>query len=131
MNQVELHPYYQQEEAIRWMAKYGVQAEAWAPFGEGRGGLFEDPVLCEIGAKYGKTAAQVMLRWNLQRDVIVIPKSVHKERMRENLGVFDFVLTAEDMEKISGLDKARSSFFSHQDPAVVEWFSQITGDRKG
>ncbi len=93
------------------MDKYGVQIEAWAPFGEGRGGLFEDPALLEIGAKYQKTAAQVMLRWHIERGVAVIPKSTHYERMMENFNVFDFTLSAEDMEKIAGLDKKESSFF--------------------
>ena len=125
VNQVETHVHDQQNEAMKWMEKYGVQIEAWAPFGEGRGGLFENPVLQEIGAQYGKTTAQVMLRWNLQRGVVAIPKSTHKERMQENFEVFDFTLSAEDMERIAALDKAQSSFFSHQDPATVEWFAQI------
>lgn len=96
--------------------------KAWAPFGEGRGGLFEDPALLEIGAKYQKTAAQVMLRWHIERGVVVIPKSTHYERMVENFNVFDFVLSAEDMEKIADLDKKESSFFSHYDLVMVEWF---------
>ena len=123
VNQVETHPHCQQTEAMKWMKKYGVQIEAWAPFGEGRGGLFTDPVLKAVGDKYGKTTAQVMLRWNLQRGVIVIPKSTHRERMVENLDVFDFSLSEEDMDKIAGLDKAESSFFSHRDPAMVEWLT--------
>lgn len=130
VNQVECHPLNQQIEAQKWMEKYHVQMEAWAPFGEGRGGLFENPVLREIGAKYGKTTAQVMLRWSLQRGIVVIPKSAHKERMQENIDVFDFVLSDEDMQKIAKLDKAESSFFSHQDPAMVEWFAQMVEERK-
>lgn len=130
VNQVECYPLNQQIEAQKWMEKYGVQIEAWAPFGEGRGGLFENPVLREIGAKYGKTTAQVMLRWSLQRGVVVIPKSTHKERMEENIDVFDFVLSDEDMQEIAKLDKAESSFFSHQDPAMVEWFAQMVEERK-
>lgn len=130
VNQVECHPLNQQIEAQKWMEKYGVQIEAWAPFGEGRGGLFENPVLSEIGAKYGKTTARVMLRWSLQRGVVVIPKSTHKERMQENIDVFDFVLSEEDMQEIAKLDKAESSFFSHQDPAMLEWFAQMVEERK-
>ena len=125
VNQVETHVLNQQTEAKQWMDKYGVQAEAWAPFGEGRGGLFENPVLAEIGAKYGKTTAQVMLRWNIQRGIVVLPKSVHKDRMEQNLNVFDFVLTDEDMARIGALDTKTSSFFSHYDPGMVEWFVKM------
>lgn len=130
VNQVEIHPYHQQEEAKHWMDKYGVQAEAWAPFGEGRGGLFQDPVLTTIGQKHGKTAAQVILRWHLQRGVVVIPKSTHPERMQENLAVFDFTLGEEEMAAIAALDKKESAFFSHQDPNMVEWFVQMVDRRK-
>lgn len=130
INQVETHPLNQQIEAKKWMDKYGVQIEAWAPFGEGRGGMFENPVLKEIGAKYHKSAAQVILRWHLQRGVIVIPKSTHVERMQENLNVFDFTLSAEDMEKIAVLDTKTSAFFSHYDPAMVEWFANMVEERK-
>ena len=130
VNQVEVHPFHQQAEAKQWMDKYGIQMEAWAPFGEGRGGLFENPVLTQIGAKYGKTPAQVMLRWHLQRGVVVIPKSTHIERMRENLDVFDFVLTPEDMAAVAALDQGESAFFSHQDPAMVEWFVKMVEERK-
>lgn len=131
VNQVETHPFNQQIEAKKWMDKYGVQIEAWAPFGEGRGGLFENPVLAEIAKKYNKTTAQVMLRWHIQRGVVVIPKSTHKERMEENLNVFDFALEQADMNRISELDKKQSSFFSHSDPAMVEWFVQMIEERKG
>ena len=130
VNQVETHPFNQQKTAKEYMDKYGVQIEAWAPFGEGRGGLFENEILKTIGAKYGKTSAQVMLRWHLQRGVIVIPKSVHIERMKENLDVFDFTLSDEDMKIISGMDKRESSFFSHYDPAMVEWFVKMVEERK-
>ena len=130
VNQVEIHPYHQQQEAKHWMDKYGVQAEAWAPFGEGRGGLFQDPVLTEIGQKHGKTAAQVVLRWHLQRGVVVIPKSVRPERMRENIDVFDFALSAEEMERIGALDQKQSAFFSHQDPNMVEWFVELVDKRR-
>ena len=130
VNQVEVHPLHQQAETKEWLDKYGIQMEAWAPFGEGRGGLFENPVLTRIGAKYRKTPAQVMLRWHLQRGVVVIPKSTHVERMRENLDVFDFTLTTEDMAAIAALDQKRSAFFSHQDPAMVEWFVKMVEERK-
>lgn len=130
VNQVETHIFDQQKNAKQWADKYGIQLEAWAPFGEGRGGTFENPVIGEIAAKYGKTPAQVMLRWNIQRGVVVIPKSTHVERMKENFDVFDFTLSGEDMEAISVLDKAESAFFSHQDPAMVEWFVKMVEERK-
>lgn len=130
VNQIEIHPHHQQEESKKWHDKYGVQVEAWAPFGEGRGGMFELPELKAIGDKYGKTTAQVILRWHLQRGVVVIPKSTHLERMEENFHVFDFVLTEEDMEAIAALDQKQSSFFSHTDPAMVEWFVQMVEERK-
>lgn len=130
VNQVETHPYNQQKLAKEYMDKYQVQIEAWAPFGEGRGGLFENPILFAIGEKYGKTTAQVMLRWHLQRGVVVIPKSTHRERMEENFHVFDFALNEEDMQTIAALDKAESSFFSHYDPAMVEWFVKMVEERK-
>lgn len=130
VNQVEVHPFHQQAESKQWMDKYDIQMDAWAPFGEGRGGLFENPVLTQIGAKYGKTPAQVMLRWYLQRGVVVIPKSTRIERMRENLDVFDFVLKPEDMAAITTPDQGESAFFSHQDPAMVEWFVKMVEKRK-
>ncbi|MGN0728191.1 aldo/keto reductase, partial [Treponema sp.] len=130
VNQVEIHPFNQQIEAKKWNDKYDIQLEAWAPFGEGRGGLFENEVLRKIGEKYGKSVAQVMLRWHLQRGIVVIPKSTHKERMAENFNVFDFSLSADDMEKIAALDRNESSFFSHQDPAMVEWFVKMVEERK-
>lgn len=130
VNQVEIHPYHQQAEAKAWMEKYGVQPEAWAPFGEGRGGLFDDPVLAAIARQYGKAPAQVILRWHLQRGVVIIPKSTHIERMRQNLDVFDFTLSEEDMAAIAALDKKQSAFFSHQDPNMVEWFVKMVDERK-
>lgn len=123
VNQMETHIFNQQKELKKWADKYGVQLEAWGPFGEGRKGIFENPTVNEIGKKYGKTAAQVMLRWNIQRGVVVIPKSTHKERMEENFKVFDFKLTDEDMAAIAALDQAESVFFSHSDPAMTEWFA--------
>lgn len=130
VNQVETHPFNQQKLAKEYMDKYQVRIEAWAPFGEGRGGLFENSVLSGIGRKYGKTAAQVMLRWHLQRGVIVIPKSTHKERMEENFRIFDFSLDEEDMKAIAALDKGESAFFSHYDPAMVEWFVKMVEERR-
>ncbi len=131
VNQIETHPLNQQIEAHKWLEKYGVIHEAWAPFGEGRGNMFSNPVLQEIGDKYNKTAAQVIMRWQLQRGIVVIPKSTHKERMAQNLDVFDFTLNNEDMQAIAALDTKTSSFFSHQDPAMVEWFVQMVEERKG
>lgn len=131
VNQMETHPLNQQKTLKEWADKYDIRLEAWAPFGEGRNGLFENEVLKAIGQKYGKSTAQVMLRWHIQRGVIVIPKSVHKERMIENLNVFDFRLDENDMSQISQLDTATSAFFSHQDPAaMVEWFVKMVEKRK-
>lgn len=131
VNQVETHPFNQQKVAHEWMNKYGVVHEAWAPFGEGRGGLFTDPVLVKIGEKYGKTAAQVILRWHLQRGIVVIPKSTHIERMEQNFDVFGFTLSDEDIQAIAALDKEQSSFFSHTDPATVEMFVKMVEERRG
>lgn len=130
VNQIELHPHNQQTAAEKWHKKYGVSLEAWAPFGEGRGNMFELPELKEIAAKHGKTTAQVILRWHLQRGIIVIPKSTHFERMKENFEVFDFTLDDADMETIAALDQDKSSFFSHTDPSMVEWFVKMVEERK-
>ncbi|MGN0493765.1 MAG: aldo/keto reductase, partial [Acutalibacteraceae bacterium] len=130
VNQMETHIFNQQKTLKQWADKYGVCLEAWAPFGEGRGGTFENPVLSEIGEKYSKTAAQVMLRWNIQRGVVVIPKTTHIERMKENFKVFDFALSDGDMARLSALDKNESSFFSHSDPSMVEWFVKMVEERK-
>lgn len=130
INQIEIHPYHQQVFSKEWHDKYGVQLEAWAPFGEGRKNMFELSELKEIGDKYGKTVAQVILRWHLQRGIVVIPKSTHLERMKENFNVFDFELAQEDMDVISKLDKNESSFFSHQYPSIVEWFGKLIEERK-
>lgn len=130
VNQIETHVLNQRAQDHEWMEKYHIVHEAWAPFGEGRGGLFDNEVLKRIGEKYGKTTAQVMLRWNIQRGVIVLPKSTHKERMIQNLDVFDFVLTDEDMSTIAGLDTKTSAFFSHYDPNMVEWFVKMVEERK-
>lgn len=124
VNQIEVHPYHQQETAKKWMNKYNVQTEAWAPFGEGKSGIFTDPVLSAIAEKHGKTVAQIILRWNVQRGVIAIPKSVHMERMKENIDIFDFELDQEDSERIEKLDRSQSVFFSHSSPETVEMFAQ-------
>lgn len=130
VNQVETHIFNQQKTAKEWMDKYSVQIEAWAPFGEGRGGTFDNGVIAAVAAKYGKTPAQVMLRWHIQRGVVAIPKSTHKTRMEENFQVFDFALSEEDMAAIAQLDKGESAFFSHRDPAMVEWFVKMVEERK-
>ena len=130
VNQIEVHPFNQQIEAKKWNEKYGLQVEAWAPFGEGRERLFENETLKAIGAKYGKTTAQVMLRHHIQRGIVVIPKSTHYERMVENFNVFDFTLTEEDMNAIAALDRNTSVFFSHTDPNMVEWFVKMVEERK-
>lgn len=130
VNQVEVNPLNAQFEAQKNMEKYGVKMEAWAPFGEGRNGMFENETLIKIGEKYSKSPAQVILRWLIQRGVIVNCKSTHIERMHENFDVFDFELSSEDMEKIKGLDTNNSLFFNHQDPASVERFGQMVVARR-
>ena len=122
VNQVETHIFQQQKVAKEYMKKNGVQIESWGPFAEGKKDYFNNPVLKEIGQKYGKSTAQVALRFLLQSDVVVIPKSTHKERMEENFNVFDFKLTADEMAEIEALDGGESLFFSHYDPQTVEWF---------
>ena len=130
INQMETHIFNQQKKLREYEDKYNIIPEAWAPFGEGRKGTFDNEIIAELALKYGKTPAQIMLRWHIQNGVVVIPKSTHFERMQENLDVFDFEIGAEDMEKIAALDTAESSFFSHQDPAMVEWFAQMVEERK-
>lgn len=131
VNQVETHPLDQQIEAHDWMKKYHVQHEAWAPFGEGRGNMFSNPTLSAMADAHHKSIAQIILRWHLQRGIVVIPKSTHKERMAENFNVFDFQLNDDEMKTIAALDTQTSSFFSHQDPAMVEWFVKMVEERKG
>lgn len=120
VNQVELHPFFQQENALNLMREYGVQPMAWAPFAEGKHGIFTHPVLTKIGEKYGKGAGQVALRWNMQRGVVVIPKSTHRERMEQNIDVFDFSLTDEEMREIAALDIGHSEIIDHTDPKLVQ-----------
>lgn len=123
INQVETHPFNQQVKANEIMKEYGVQIESWEPFAEGKNGIFTNEILSEIGKKYNKSVAQVILRWLIQRDVVVIPKSVRKERIEENFNVFDFELNSEDMEKISELDKKESLFLNHDDVEIVKWLN--------
>jgi 2,5-diketo-D-gluconate reductase A len=123
INQIETHVFNQQVEAKKYMKKYGTQIEAWAPFAEGKNDMFSNPVLKEIGAKYNKSVGQTALRFLIQSGVVVIPKSTHKERMIENISVFDFELSEEDMNKIESLDKKETLFFSHYDPAMVEYLT--------
>lgn len=125
VNQVETHVFQQQIAARKIMEKYGVQHQSWGPFAEGRKDFFSNPVLTEIGAKYGKTSAQAALRFLLQSGVVVIPKSTHKERMEENFNVFDFALSETDMEAIRQLDEGESLFFSHYDPETVEFLTGL------
>ena len=120
VNQVELHPFFQQENALAVMKEYGVVPEAWGPFAEGNHGIFTHPVLTKIGDKYGKSAAQVALRWNVQRGVVVIPKSVHKDRMEQNMNIWDFNLTNEDMAEIAKLDLGHSEIVNHDDPGFIK-----------
>lgn len=130
VNQVETNPLNAQIKAQENMEKYGVQMEAWAPFGEGKNNMFSNPVLKEVGDKYSKSVAQVILRWLMQRNAVALAKSVHKERMAENFDIFDFTLNDEDINKISSLNNNDSLFFSHADPNIVEWFDKIIGERR-
>lgn len=130
VNQVEVNPLNQQIIAQTNMENFGVKMEAWAPFGEGREGLFNNEVLVNIGKKYNKSSAQVMLRWLIQRNIIVACKSTHIDRMKENFNVFDFEISNEDMEEIKKLDTQNSLFFNHQDPKMVEWFDNIVKSRR-
>jgi 2,5-diketo-D-gluconate reductase A len=125
VNQIETHPYFQRTADQELMRERGVQIESWGPFAEGRNNLFTDPTLSEIGAAHGKSVAQVVLRWLIQRDVVVIPKSVRPERMVENFDVFDFTLTDDEMTRIAGMDTATSAFFDHRDPAMVSQLGNV------
>jgi len=124
VNQIEVNPFHQQAESVAFMRENGVQAEAWAPFAEGRNNLFHNEALSDIGRKHGRSVGQVVLRWLIQRGVVALAKSVRKERMAENLNVFDFQLDDSDMARVSKLETGTSSFFSHRDPAIVKWMSE-------
>lgn len=120
VNQVELHPFFQQENALALMKEYGIRPQAWGPFAEGKFDIFTHPVLTKIGEKYNKSAAQTALRWNVQRGVVVIPKSVHKNRMEQNIDIWDFSLTEEEMSEIAALDMGHSEIVNHDDPGFVK-----------
>lgn len=130
VNQVEVNPFNAQVLAQENMEKYGVKMESWAPFGEGRNNLFDNDTLINIGKKYNKSSAQVMLRWLIQRGVIIACKSTHVDRMKENFDVFDFEISDDDMKEINGLDSDNSLFFNHQDPDMVKWFDEIVYYRR-
>lgn len=127
VNQIETHVFYQQKEAKKYLEKYNCQIESWGPFAEGKNNFFSTPLLKEIGEKHGKSVAQVALRFLLQSDVVVIPKSVRKERMQENFDIFDFGLTEEEMQRIEELDQASSLFYDHQEPETAERFISFLG----
>ncbi len=131
VNQVETHIFQQQKAAHAVMEKYGIAHESWGPFVEGRKDFFTNPTVMAVGEKYGKTVAQTALRYLIQSGVIVIPKSVRRERMEENLNVFDFKLSESDMATLSALDEGESAFFSHYDPSTVEWFMSIVNSQTG
>jgi diketogulonate reductase-like aldo/keto reductase len=123
VNQIEINPFHQQMDAQKLHEKYKIQTEGWAPFAEGQNGIFENDTLRSIGAKHGKSVAQIILRWHVQRNVVVIPKSVKKERMIQNFSVFDFALSDDEMNAINGLDTEKTAFFNHRDPEWVERLS--------
>ncbi|MGI6511369.1 MAG: aldo/keto reductase [Catenisphaera adipataccumulans] len=125
LNQVELHPFFTQEAAIENMKKYHIVPQAWAPLAEGKHGIFTDPELSAIGKKYGKTAAQVALRWNVQRGVSIIPKSTHVERMEQNIDIWDFELTEEEMKTIAAKDLGHSEIINHYDPELVRALNRM------
>lgn len=120
LNQIEINPWFQRDSEVKWNQSNNIAVEAWAPFAEGKDGIFSNPVLQAIGEKYGKSTGQVILRWELQRGIIVIPKSVHDTRQKENINVFDFELTDDEMKQIAALDKNKSQFFDHHDPMTIE-----------
>lgn len=130
VNQIEVNVFNQQVEAKKWADKYGVVLEAWAPFAEGRNNMFHNEVLQAIGEKHNKSVAQVILRWLYQRGIVSLAKSVHEERIKENFDIYSFELDNEDMKKIETLDTKTSSFFSHQDPGIIEWFGQLIQERR-
>ena len=130
VNQIEVNVFNQQVEAKKWADKYGVVHEAWAPFAEGRNNMFHNEVLQAIGEKHNKSVAQVILRWLYQRGIVSLAKSVHEERIKENFDIYLFELDNDDMKKIETLDTKTSSFFSHQDPGIIEWFGQLIQERR-
>lgn len=123
LNQIETHPFYQQQEAQTVMQAYGMQMQSWGPFAEGKNDIFQNELLASIAKNHGKSIAQIVLRWLMQRNIVAIPKSIRKERMAENFAIFDFELTEQEMQDIVALDQKKSSFFDHRDPAMVKWLS--------
>ena len=121
VNQIETHPFHQQIETQKFLQENNIQIESWGPFAEGKNNIFQNELLLSIGTKYGKSVAQIILRWLTQREIVVIPKSVRKERIEENFNIFDFELSAEDMDAILALDTKQSLFFDHRDPAMVKF----------
>ncbi len=130
VNQIETNVFNQQIEAKKWADKYGVVLEAWAPFAEGRNNMFHNDALLKIAAKHGRSVAQVILRWLYQREIVSLAKSNHESRIKENFDIYSFALDADDMAFIETLDEKKSSFFSHQDPAMVEWFGKLILERR-
>lgn len=125
VNQIELHPFCQQAEASQFLAENGVQTQSWAPFAEGRNGLFENDTLVSIATKHSKSVAQIVLRWIIQRGIVAIPKSVRRERIIENIDIFDFELSTEDIALIATLDRVESAFFDHRNPEMVKWICNL------
>jgi len=125
VNQVETHPFCQQIDSQKIMKEYKVQIESWGPFAEGRNNMFQNEVLMSLAQKHGRSVAQIILRWLVQRGVVAIPKSVRKERIVENINIFDFELSSKDMDKIPAMDKKESAFFSHRDPEMVKWICSL------
>jgi 2,5-diketo-D-gluconate reductase A len=123
VNQIETHPFYQQIDAQKFLQENGVQHQSWGPFAEGKNNIFQNELLASIGKKYQKSIAQVILRWLIQRGIVAIPKSVRKERIKENFNIFDFRLSDEDMQLIQALDQKASVFFDHRDPVIIKWLS--------
>jgi 2,5-diketo-D-gluconate reductase A len=123
VNQIETHPFYQQIDAQKFLQENGVQHQSWGPFAEGKNNIFQNELLASIGKKYQKSIAQVILRWLIQRGIVAIPKSVRKERIKENFNIFDFRLSDEDMQLIQALDQKESVFFDHRDPVIIKWLS--------
>lgn len=128
VNQIETHPFCQQQESDLFMKEIGVQTESWAPFAEGKNNLFQNAVLASLAEKYHRSVAQIILRWLVQRQIVVIPKSIRKERIKENFEIFDFELSGDDMKLISTLDTGESLFFSHRDPKTAEWIGKLRFD---
>ena len=130
VNQIEINVFNQQIEAKQWADKYGVLLEAWAPFAEGKGGMFTNETLVKIATKHNRSVAQIILRWLYQRGIVSLAKSIHENRIKENFDIYSFSLDESDMELIKTLDTKKSSFFSHQDPAIIEWFGKLIVERR-